>query len=193
MRLSSTARESSKSALGIRGIFLDAHQLVQELVDAKCETPELSVVQFEALVGLAVEDGEKALLEHVDGSRDVRPEQPAAHDDQDDPDRHGAENGEQRQPGRIGDEGRRGCHDQERAPSVFERRKRSGCHEHVTVVEVVGLLVRERVPEHGLGAACNGVIERLGFEGRVADHLEPVALGDDEVERPPGRGFAHAR
>ena len=81
------ARRPRDAALGVGRVLLDAHELVEELIDAEREPAELRVVQLEPLVGLPVEDREQPLLEHVDGPRDVVAEQPAADDDEDEADR----------------------------------------------------------------------------------------------------------
>ena len=82
MRLSSTAigvgevrgaRRLRDATFFVGRVLLDAHQLIEELIDAEREPAELGVLELEALVGLAVEDREQALFEHVIGRRDVLP------------------------------------------------------------------------------------------------------------------------
>ncbi len=174
-------------------ILFDAHELVEQLVDAESETAELRVIELEALVGLPVEDGEKPLLELVDRPRDVVAEKPPADDDENEADGQRPERRHEHETCRVRDEGPGRCGHDERTLAVFERRQRRARDEQVAVANDVGLLMGQRVTERVLGRLVDAVVEPRGRLRRVCHDLEAVALGRHEDERSTRSRFADAR
>src|SRR5581483_11798778 len=176
------------TALGVGRVLFDAHELVEELIDAECEAAELRVLELEAFVGLTVEDGEETLFHRLDRPRDVVSEEPAADGDEHQSEHHDAED-RKREPARPLEQRGRHRTDENAALSVAEIERRSrdrriACRDRIGVArggdfgdEILSVL-GERVVE----------LRRRGGAPR-----ENRAVGRRENEGAAGRRIGDAR
>ena len=187
------ARRLRGASVLVRGVFLDPHQLVQELVDPEGETAELGVVELEALVLLAVEDGEEPFFEHVDRAGDVVAQHPAANDDDQDPEHHHVED-RRRERRRVVDHAPRRRGRERRVLAVAEAVEQRRAEVAVARGDRVGLAAVEDALDEVLRRPAHRVLHRGARRvRRVRDDRQIPCLRHDQRQGPPRRLLAHAR